>query len=75
MIFVKSDFYLILMTVTENIRGETFCNRRGNWTKRGMQQDLCLKGLGWDDPTPRQNAMRMSTKFNIWSAFYFWSSI
>ena len=28
-----------------------------------------------DQPTPRQNAMRMSTKFNIRSAFYFRSSI
>ena len=59
MIFVKSDFYLILMTVTENIRGKTFsCNRRGNWTNRGMQQDLCLKGLGWDDPIPETSKQK-----------------
>ena len=32
MIFVKSNVYLILMIVTENIREETFsCNRRRSW--------------------------------------------
>ena len=34
---------------------------------------LGLRGCA--KPTPRQNAMRMSTKFNIRSAFYFRSSI
>ena len=35
MIFVKSNFYLILMIVIRNIREETFsCNRRRSWMNR-----------------------------------------
>ena len=35
MIFVESNFYLILMIVTGNIREETFsCNRRRSWMNR-----------------------------------------
>ena len=60
--------------VMQNSEGETRCIMvyvkvvitRGRDVKRA---------LGYLKGTPRQNAIRMSTKFNIRSAFYFRSSI